>query len=341
MIPQRTITATIEIATGSMIFTSRPPVFTGEANAIGISIALQNSGAAYSPTGNVVASMYLYWPGTPNMSEAVELTVAGSTLTGSMPAEMTAVSGGPLLVVQIMDADTEDLIVAAATPIQITNVLGSVVLSSRPATPSEVVYIGRAPYINPTTGTWMQWDVSTSAYVDTEVDAYGRPATFSATATTLPAGSAATASITGTPSAPVLNLGIPRGQDSAVLSVNGETGDVQLNDENIPSTAVSGQTNVEGALSSLSGQKVNSIRYSSQKIQQTKDGSTYTDVMTVDSVPINGSTNPVTSDGVYDAIASLQIADYDSSDESIVFRSSSAATYDSTDESIIINIGGV
>lgn len=34
----------------------------------------------------------------------------------------------------------------------------------------------------------------------------------------------------------------------------------------------------------------------------------------------------------------LQIAEYDSTDESIVFRSSDVATYDSTDESIIINI---
>ena len=34
----------------------------------------------------------------------------------------------------------------------------------------------------------------------------------------------------------------------------------------------------------------------------------------------------------------LQIAEYDSTDESIVFRSSDVATYDSSDESIIINI---
>ena len=94
----------------------------------------------------------------------------------------------------------------------------------------------------------MQWSVESSGYVDTGVDAYGRPATFTARATTLPAGSAATASISGTPDAPVLNLGIPKGQDSAVLSVNGQTGAVQLNDEHIPST-VNGKANVEQVLS--------------------------------------------------------------------------------------------
>lgn len=113
----------------------------------------------------------------------------------------------------------------------------------------------------------MQWDVDTSAYVDTGVDAYGRPATFTATATTLSAGSAATASISGTPTAPVLNLGIPRGADGAVMSVNGKTGAVQLNDEDIPSSAVSGETDVEGALSSLSEQIENLIQESAFTIE--------------------------------------------------------------------------
>lgn len=248
MIPKRTLRATIEISTGSMIITNRPPAFTGEDDALAVSISLLNGGAAYSPVGNIVASLYLYWPGTVNMTEAVELTISSSTLTGTLPDTLTAVPGCPLLVVQLTDADTQDLIVAAASPIQITNVLGERVISSRPATPSEIIYIGRAPYIDTTTGHWMQWDVATSAYIDTGVTAAGRPATFTANATTLSAGSAATASITGTPENPVLNLGIPRGQDSAVLSVNGQTGQVQLNDEHIPST-VDGKANVEAVLS--------------------------------------------------------------------------------------------
>lgn len=293
MIPKRTLRATVEISTGSMIITNRPPAFTGEADALGVAIALLDGGEAYTPVGNIIAQLYLYWPGTIDMSEAVELTINGSTLTGTLPDTLTAVPGCPLLVVQLTDADTQDLIVAAASPIQITNVLGERVISSRPATPSEIIYIGRAPYIDATTGHWMQWDTASSGYIDTGVTAAGRPATFTAVATTLPAGSAATASITGTPDAPILNLGIPKGQDgrdSAVLSVNGQTGQVQLNDENIPST-VDGKANVEAVLS-----------YHSQQI------------------------------------ANLLIADYDSSDGSIVFRSSDVAQFDSSDGSIIINV---
>ena len=295
-----------------MIITNRPPAFTGEADALTVSVSVLDGGAAYTPVGNVLAKLYLYWPGTINMSEAVDLTITGSTLTGSLPDTLTAVPGCPLMVIQLTDTDSGDLIVAAATPIQITSVLGERVISSRPATPSEIIYIGRSPYIDVATGHWMQWDTASSGYIDTGVSAAGRPASFSATATSLPAGSAPTASITGTPDAPVLNLGIPKGDTGAtgqrgptgaaagfgtptasvdanvgtpsvsvsasgpntakvfnfafhnlkgqkgdtggVSSVNGKTGVVQLNDEDIPSSAVAGATTVEEALSKQSQQ---------------------------------------------------------------------------------------
>ena len=257
MIPTRTLTATLEISTGSMIITNRPPAFTGEADALNVSISMLDGGVAYSPIGNIVAQLYLYWAGTIDMSEAVDLTITGSTLTGALPDTLTAVPGCPLMVIQLTDADTGALIVAAATPIQITNVLGERVISSRPATPSEIVYIGRSPYIDTTTGHWMQWDTATQDYADTGVTAAGSPATFTAVATTLAAGSAATASITGTPTAPVLNLGIPRGadgQDSAVLSVNGQTGAVVLGADDIDSGVMASGNSVEDDIGALSQQ---------------------------------------------------------------------------------------
>lgn len=235
MIPKRTLTATLEISTGSMIITNRPPAFTGEAEALHVNITLLDGGIAYEPTSTIQAKLYLYWPGTVNMSEQVDLDIDENVLTGALPDTLTAVAGCPLLVIRLDDTTTGELIVAAATPIQITNVLGERVISSRPATPSEIIYVGRAPYIDETTGHWMEWDVNEGDYVDTLVPAAGSPATFTATATTLPAGSAATASITGTPQNPVLNLGIPRGadgQDSDVLSVNGQTGAVVINGSN-------------------------------------------------------------------------------------------------------------
>ena len=235
MIPKRTLTATLEISTGSMIITNRPPAFTGEADALHVSITLLDGGVAYEPASGISARLYLYWPGTVNMSEQVDLDIDDNVLTGALPDTLTAVPGCPLLVIRLDDTTTGELIVAAATPIQITNVLGERVISSRPATPSEIIYVGRAPYIDETTGHWMQWDVNEGDYVDTLVPAAGSPATFTATATTLPAGSAATATITGTPQNPVLNLGIPRGadgQDSDVLSVNGQTGAVVINGSN-------------------------------------------------------------------------------------------------------------
>ncbi len=226
MIPKRTLTATLEISTGSLILTSRPPAFQGEVHALALVISLLDGGAAYTPTGNVVAQMYLYWPGTVEMTETVPLTISGSTLTGTLPETLTAVPGCPLLVIQITDADSGDLIVAAASPIQITNVLGGTVISTRPPTPSEIIYVGRSPYIDGVTGNWVQWDTDAGEYVDTGVHAKGDKG----------------------------DQGIP----GPVATVNGvqpdAQGNVQLSGANIPSSAITGAANVDAGLSALSGQ---------------------------------------------------------------------------------------
>lgn len=286
MIPKRTLTATLEISTGSLILTNRPPAFQGEVHALALSISLLDGGAAYTPTGNVVAQMYLYWPGTVEMTETVPLTISGSTLTGTLPETLTAVPGCPLLVIQITDEDSGDLIVAAASPIQITNVLGGTVISTRPPTPSEIIYVGRSPYIDGVTGNWVQWDTDAGEYVDTGVHAKGDkgdqgiPGPVASVNGVQPDAQGnvqlgdfggATSSVAGSsgmvpaPAAGDDDMFL-RGDGTwaeagSVKSVNSQTpdntGDITLSGANIPSSAITGAANVDAGLSALSGQIAN------------------------------------------------------------------------------------
>lgn len=303
MIPQRTLSGECEITTGAFSITKRPPVYTGESAALNVQVSFKFQGVDYVLPSGVVAEMYLRYPNTDLMTVAVEMEKSGNTASGVLSAEQTGVAGYPLLVIQLIDMETSSLIVACATAVKISDVRGDLVIDSRAPSPSEIIYIGRSPYINPSNGHWMQWDVSTNAYVDTEVVARGLPATFTANATTLPEGSDATASIGGTALNPIINVGIPKGDKGAkgntgsaagfgtptasvdanvgtpsvqvtasgpntakvfnfafknlkgqkgdtggVSSVNGKTGSVQLNDEDIPST-IDGKANVEAVLS--------------------------------------------------------------------------------------------
>lgn len=73
---------------------------------------------------------------------------------------------------------------------------------------------GKMPRIGDN-GTWETWDAATDAWVDSGVEAKGQdgvtPDIQIGTVTTLPAGSEATASMSGTAAQPLLNLGIPKG----------------------------------------------------------------------------------------------------------------------------------
>ena len=215
--PSRTLRAVCEISSGTLKISQRPPAYTHETGALDVIVDLKNGGNAYVPDASIVAGMYLFWQDTQYMSELVEMSISGCTLSGTFGDALTAMPGCPLLVVQLQDTDTGDIIVAAAAPIQITKVEGNLIVTTRPPSPSEIVYIGRSPYINTENYHWMQWNSVALAYEDTGVVAKGMPATFTATAQGLPAGSTPTATITGTAENPVINLGIPKGD-------TGETG---------------------------------------------------------------------------------------------------------------------
>lgn len=215
--PSRTLRAVCEISSGTLQISQRPPAYTHEAGALSVVVDLKNNSAAYVPDASIVAGMYLFWPDTQYMSELVEMGISGCTLSGTFSDALTAMPGCPMLVIQLQDTDTSDIIVAAAAPIQITKVEGNLIVTTRPPSPSEVVYVGRSPYINTLNQHWMQWNSTDHAYEDTGVVAKGVPATFTSTAQGLPAGSTPTATITGTAENPVINLGIPKGD-------TGETG---------------------------------------------------------------------------------------------------------------------
>lgn len=88
------------------------------------------------------------------------------------------------------------------------------------------------PYIG-ANGNWFVWDTNTGAYVDSGVDA---SITVSVgTTSTLPAGSSATVTNSGTGTDPIFNFGIPKGD-------KGDTGDVPITV--YEQTLTAGQTSV-------------------------------------------------------------------------------------------------
>lgn len=170
----RTLTGVVEISTAALTVTSKPPVFTGENGALEVSVSFVMNGAVEDITG-YTAEMYLFWAERKEMTEAVQMTVINDTATGSFGEGLTAQAGSPLLVIQLTDSGTGALIVACAQPVQISATRGEVVLTTRPPTPSEIVYVGRAPYINTLNNNWMIWDNDSGSYVDSGVGAVGTP----------------------------------------------------------------------------------------------------------------------------------------------------------------------
>lgn len=80
------------------------------------------------------------------------------------------------------------------------------------------------PYIG-ANGNWYVWDTNTGAYVDSGVDA---SITVSVgTTTTLPAGSSATVTNSGTSTDPILNFGIPKG-DTGAAGADGYSPEVTI-----------------------------------------------------------------------------------------------------------------
>lgn len=168
----RSLTGTVEISTAALTVTSKPPAFTGENGALEVTLSFLDGGTPADISG-YVAEMYLYWPERRQMTDSVTMTVSGSTASGMFTDALTVLPGAPLLIIQMTDSGTGSLIVACAQPIQITGTRADQVITVRPPTPSEIIYVGRSPYVDGVTGHWMEWDTDAGAYVDTGVNAQG------------------------------------------------------------------------------------------------------------------------------------------------------------------------
>lgn len=166
--PQRTLSGTCEISTGTFTVINLPPAFTGEVGALKISVSFTNGGTSYSIPAGTKAQMYLYYASRDQMTSAVDMAVSGATATGNLGIDDTAVAGCPLLVIQLVDTASGTLIIACAVSMHIQRVRGEIRIHTSPPTPNEIVYVGRAPYIAPNNH-WMTWDNDTAQYRDSGV----------------------------------------------------------------------------------------------------------------------------------------------------------------------------
>lgn len=171
-IPQRTLSGTCEISTGVLEITNMPPAYTGEIGSVKIEIEFTNGGSAYNIPSGTSATMYLYYPAKNKMTRSVTMSISGDTVSGAFGEDDMLLSGTPNIVVQLTDTTSGNLIVACTIPIKVTATRAPGIVTVEPATPDEIVYLGRSPYVGEN-GNWYEWDADTASYTDTGVSAQG------------------------------------------------------------------------------------------------------------------------------------------------------------------------
>ena len=171
-IPQRTLSGTCEISTGVLEITNMPPAYTGEIGSVKIEIEFTNNGSAYNIPSGTSATMYLYYPAKNQMTRSVTMSISGDTVSGAFGEDDMLLSGTPNIVVQLTDTTSGNLIVACTIPIKVTATRAPGIVTVEPATPDEIVYLGRSPYVGEN-GNWFEWDTDTASYTDTGVSAQG------------------------------------------------------------------------------------------------------------------------------------------------------------------------
>lgn len=171
-IPQRTLSGTCEISTGVLEITNMPPAYTGEVGSVKIEIEFTNNGVSYTIPSGTSATMYLYYPAKNKMTRSVTMSISEDTVSGAFGEDDMLISGTPNIVIQLTDTASGNLIVACTIPIKITATRAPGIVTVEPATPDEIVYLGRSPYVGEN-GNWFEWDADTASYTDTGVSAQG------------------------------------------------------------------------------------------------------------------------------------------------------------------------
>ena len=171
-IPQRTLSGTCEISTGVLEITNMPPAYTGEIGSVKIEIEFTNNGSAYNIPSGTSATMYLYYPAKNQMTRSVTMSISGDTVSGAFGEDDMLLSGTPNIVVQLIDTSSGNLIVACTIPIKVTATRAPGIVTVEPATPDEIVYLGRSPYVGEN-GNWYEWNADTASYTDTGISAQG------------------------------------------------------------------------------------------------------------------------------------------------------------------------
>ena len=177
---------------------------------------LYNGSTAYTPTAGATAMVQGTKPDKHGFD--YNATISGNTVTMDLTEQMSIVAGRVCVQVVITEGSTRTGSFVFFLDVQPSALPADTDLSASDyQIIEELLEEAQAinthfPYIG-ANGNWWYWDKDTGAYVDSGVDA---SITISiGTTTTLPAGSNATVTNSGTATDPIFNFGIPKGDTGA------------------------------------------------------------------------------------------------------------------------------
>lgn len=186
---------------------------------------LYNGSVAYTPASGATAVIQGMKPDKHGFTYSA--TISGNTVTANLTQQMTAAAGNVCVQLVIHEGDNR-----TGTFVFFLAVQHSALPANSDLSQSDLEYIEeliadaealttQVPYIG-ANGNWWIWSTTAHAYVDSGVDA---SITITiGTTSTLPAGSSATVSNSGTPTDPIFNFGIPKG-DTGATGATGADGD--------------------------------------------------------------------------------------------------------------------